>query len=93
MDAKKHNKRALKKVSDVQVLFGTELGKRVLWQLMKFCRMVDNTHVKGDSHESAFLEGRRSVILWILQKQKTDLEKLDKIIEQGVYADETEQEF
>jgi hypothetical protein len=33
--------------------------------LEKRCSYHTTTHIKGDSHESAFLEGTRSVILFI----------------------------
>jgi hypothetical protein len=36
-----------------------------LEDLEKRCGFHTATHIKGDSHESAFLEGTRSVILFI----------------------------
>jgi len=33
--------------------------------LEKRCSFHTTTHVKGDSHEGAFLEGTRSVVLFI----------------------------
>ena len=40
-------------------------GKKVLEDLEKRCSYHSTTHIKGDSHESAFLEGTRSVVLFI----------------------------
>ena len=46
-------------------VFNSDNGKKVLDDLEKRCSYHATTHVKGDSHESAFLEGTRSVILFI----------------------------
>ena len=46
-------------------VFNSDNGKKVLDDLEKRCSYHTTTHVKGDSHESAFLEGTRSVILFI----------------------------
>lgn len=45
--------------------FGSESGKLVLDDLKKRCSFNSTTHIKGDSHESAYLEGSRSVVLFI----------------------------
>tara|TARA_R110002126_G_scaffold157128_1_gene304633 strand:+ start:90 stop:311 length:222 start_codon:yes stop_codon:yes gene_type:complete len=46
-------------------IFESETGKIVLEDLKKRCSFYTTSHIKGDSHESAFLEGTRSVILFI----------------------------
>ena len=46
-------------------VFESDHGKKVLEDLEKRCSYHSTTHIKGDSHESAFLEGTRSVILFI----------------------------
>ena len=46
-------------------IFNTEEGKEVLTDLEKRCHYHSTTNVKGDSHESAYMEGQRSVILFI----------------------------
>ena len=46
-------------------VFESDNGKKVLEDLEKRCSFHTTTHIKGDSHESAFLEGTRSVILFI----------------------------
>ena len=46
-------------------IFNSDNGKKVLEDLEKRCSYHTTTHIKGDSHESAFLEGARSVILFI----------------------------
>ena len=46
-------------------VFESDNGKKVLEDLEKRCSYHSTTHIKGDSHESAFLEGTRSVVLFI----------------------------
>ncbi len=55
--------------------FSSEAGEKVLEDLKKRCSFYNTTHIKGDSHESAFLEGTRFVILFInnmLNKKPTE---------------------
>ena len=55
--------------------FSSDTGKEVLEDLKKRCSFYSTSHIKGDSHESAFLEGTRSVILFInnmLNKKLTE---------------------
>ena len=54
---------ALKK--NYEYIFNTEEGKEVLTDLEKRCHYHSTTNVKGDSHESAYMEGQRSVLLFI----------------------------
>ena len=46
-------------------VFNTDEGKAILNDLEKRCHYHSTTNVKGDSHESAYLEGQRSVLLFI----------------------------
>tara|TARA_B100000795_G_scaffold5468_1_gene3970 strand:+ start:543 stop:764 length:222 start_codon:yes stop_codon:yes gene_type:complete len=46
-------------------IFNSTEGKEVLEDLKKRCSFYSTSHIKGDSHESAFLEGTRSVVLFI----------------------------
>ena len=57
-----------------QFLFSSNEGKEVLSDLEKRCHYHSTTNVKGDSHESAYMEGQRSVLLFI----KTMLRKENK---------------
>ena len=52
-------------VIDYKTTFGSESGQRVLEDLKKRCSFETTTFVKGDSHESAFLEGSRAVVMFI----------------------------
>ena len=60
------NEKDLKQLNlDYKTTFGSESGQRVLEDLKKRCSFNSTTHIKGDSHESAYLEGARSVVLFI----------------------------
>ena len=58
-----------------EYIFNTEEGKEVLLDLEKRCHDHSTTNVKGDSHESAYMEGQRSVILFIKSMLRKDKEK------------------
>ena len=60
---------------DYQFTFSSEEGKQVLSDLEKRCHYHTSTNVKGDSHESAYMEGQRSVILFIKSMLRNDKEK------------------
>ena len=56
-----------------QYLFKTDEGKQVMSDLEKRCHHHTTTNIKGDSHESAYMEGQRSILLFIkamLQNEK-----------------------
>tara|TARA_X000001382_G_scaffold2414_2_gene2866 strand:- start:189 stop:401 length:213 start_codon:yes stop_codon:yes gene_type:complete len=60
------NEKDLKQlVIDYKQVFTSESGEKVLEDLKKRCSYHTTTHIKGDSHESAYLEGARSVVLFI----------------------------
>ena len=60
------NDKDLKQLTiDYKQTFGSESGQRVLEDLKKRCIFNTTTHIKGDSHESAYLEGARSAVLFI----------------------------
>ena len=52
-------------VTDYKICFGSENGEKVLDDLKRRCNANVTTFVKGDSYESAYLEGHRSVYLFI----------------------------
>ena len=51
--------------TNYKYIFNTDEGKEVLADLEKRCHYHSTTNVKGDSHESAYMEGQRSVLLFI----------------------------
>ena len=59
------NKKLQELIKDYKIIFNTDEGKRVLDDLKKRSNFYNTTHVQGDSHDSAFREGQRSVVLFI----------------------------
>ena len=64
-----HNKEVEKKISqlkaDYKFVFGSDEGKRVLDDISIRCHESSTTFSKDNSHETAFLEGQRSIALFI----------------------------
>ena len=58
-----------------EYIFNTDEGKEVLIDLEKRCHYHSTTNVKGDSHESAYMEGQRSVLLFIKSMLQKENEK------------------
>lgn len=72
------------KAIDYKRVFGTEQGKRVLFDMMKAGHMLDSTMSRGaTSHDLAFREGERNFVLRVMTILKTDPEKLKQQIEEG----------
>ncbi len=63
----KENVEIVARRKDVLDAFSSEAGKRVLERLMLDNGVLQSTYIPGDSYASAFMEGRRAVILDILQ--------------------------
>ena len=57
-----------------EFIAGLEILDPVIADLEKRCHFMTTTNIKGDSHESAYMEGQRSVLLFI----KSMLQKKDK---------------
>ena len=64
---------ALKK--NYEYIFNTDEGKEILSDLEKRCHFWSTTNVKSDSHESAYMEGQRSVLLFIKSMLRKENEK------------------
>ncbi len=64
-----HNKELEKKIKqlreDYKIVFNTDEGSRVLNDLEKRCHLFVTTFSKDNSHETAFLEGQRSVLIFM----------------------------
>jgi hypothetical protein len=58
-----------------KTVFNSDEGKKVLSDLEKRCHYHTTTNVKGDSHESAYLEGQRSILLFIKAMLQNENEK------------------
>ena len=61
--------------TNYKYIFNTDEGKEVLADLEKRCHYHSTTNVKGDSHESAYMEGQRSVLLFIKSMLQKESEK------------------
>ena len=61
--------------TNYKMIFSSDEGKEVLSDLEKRCHHHTTTHVKGDSHESAYMEGQRSILLFIQAMLRNDNEK------------------
>lgn len=51
---------------DYAFVFGSDAGKRVLRDLLRYCHVGVASHVPGDSHETAFRDGERNIALVII---------------------------
>jgi hypothetical protein len=67
MDQKELEKKLKQLQTDYKTVFNTDEGVRVIADLEKRCHFLTTTNIKGDSHESAYMEGQRSVLLFIKQ--------------------------
>ena len=66
----------IKKLRDnYKFIFESDEGKEVLSDLEKRCHFYSTTNIKGDSHESAYMEGQRSILLFIKQMLQTNKDK------------------
>ena len=74
MEAKQLEKYLQQLQTDYKVIFNSDEGVRVMADLEKRCHFMTTTNIKGDSHESAYMAGQPSVLLFI----KSILQKKDK---------------
>ena len=75
MDQKELEKKLKELQTDYKTIFNTDEGVRVIADLEKRCHYHSTTNVKGDSHESAYMEGQRSVLLFIKSMLQNENEK------------------
>ena len=69
----KQFEKQLKEIREAyKMIFDSDEGKIVLSDLEKRCHFWSTTNVKGDSHESAYMEGQRSVLLFIKSMLQDD---------------------
>ena len=59
------NKKLLELKNDYRITFNSEQVQRVLNDLEKRCHEFVTTFSKDNSHETAFLEGQRSTLIFI----------------------------
>ena len=61
--------------TNYKYIFNTDEGKAVMSDLEKRCHFFTTTNIKGDSHESAYMEGQRSILLFLKAMLQNDNEK------------------
>ena len=62
---KQTNDKLIQLIKNYKFVFGSDEGKQILDDLSKRCHEFVTTHDKQSSTESAFLEGQRSVLIFI----------------------------
>ena len=75
MDSKQLEKHIQNLKNNYEFIFNSGEGKEILADLEKRCHYHSTTNVKGDSHESAYMEGQRSVLLFIKSMLQNENEK------------------
>lgn len=71
------------KPKDYKKTFGTESGKRVLYDLIDSHFVMRPTFVPNDPYATARNEGERNVVLRIITMLNTDPEKIKQLIEES----------
>ena len=62
---KQTNDKLIQLIKDYKICFASEEGKKVLFDLERRCHEFVTTHAKENSHETSYLEGQRSVLIFI----------------------------
>ena len=75
MDSKQLEKHIQNLKNNYKIMFNSGEGKEILADLEKRCHYHSTTNIKGDSHESAYMEGQRSVLLFIKSMLQNENEK------------------
>ena len=66
MDQNKEIEKKLKRLQeDYKIVFGSEEGQRVLEDISIRCHERTTTFSKENSHETAFFDGQRTILLFI----------------------------
>ena len=75
MESKQLEKHIQNLKNNYKIMFNSGEGKEILADLEKRCHYHSTTNIKGDSHESAYMEGQRSVLLFIKSMLRKENEK------------------
>lgn len=79
---KTHGVKRFNKVASYKQIFNSEAGKRVLEDMMTTHWVLSSTYSGEDTHEAAFKEGERAVVIRILKLIQLDLAQMQKYIEE-----------
>lgn len=93
--SKKEAPGLLRRKEDYETVFSSKDGQRVLADLMTKFHMGRSSHAAGDSHETAFREGERHVVLHILNMcgKRSDPTWINDKLDQGEIEYSVIQEF
>ena len=69
------NKALISLIKNYKIVFNSDDGKKVIKDLEKRCHEFVTTHDKNNSHETAFLEGQRSVLIFMKSTINKNLEE------------------
>ena len=69
------NKALISLIKNYKIVFSSDDGKKVIEDLEKRWHEFVTTHAKDNSHETAFLEGQRSVLIFIKSMINKSLEE------------------
>ncbi len=78
----------IRRRQDYRRAFGGEPGRRVLRDLMRRHFVLRSTQIAGDSHETAFNEGRRAVVLDVLHALNANEDALREMMAEKASGDE-----
>ena len=68
-------KKLIELIKSYKIVFKSDEGKKVIEDLEKRCHEFVTTHDKTNSHETAFLEGQRSVLIFMKSMINKNLEE------------------
>ena len=77
----------IRRRQDYRRAFRGEPGRRVLRDLMRRHFVLRSTQIAGDSHETAFNEGRRAVVLDVLHALNANEDALREMMAEGNSGD------
>ena len=70
-----NNSKLIELIKSYKIVFKSDEGKKVIEDLEKRCHEFVTTHDKNNSHETAFLEGQRSVLIFMKGMINKNLEE------------------
>ena len=69
------NQKVIELIKSYKIVFESDEGKKIIEDLEKRCHEFVTTHDKNNSHETAFLEGQRSVLIFMKGMINKNLEE------------------
>lgn len=68
-ELEKKDKRKLdREINDVRTVLNSPEGRRFLWRLLEEGALFAESYARGDSHETAFNEGKRYLSRWVFSR-------------------------